>query len=239
MKNQKLFAALLTGLAVALAISSAQAQTWPSKPVTVIVPFAAGGNTDGIARMISQRLSDAFGQPFVVENKGGAGGALAADFVARAQPDGYTMFVTAVPVLAIVPKMMKVRYDPILHFAPISNIASNPFVLVVSTALPINSVAELVAYVRERKGGVSYASAGHGSLTHLSMALFLKQAGIDMNFTYPYKGNAPALSDVIAGDIPAMFSNLSNALPQIASGTVRPLAVSGSKRAAQIPNVPP
>jgi tripartite-type tricarboxylate transporter receptor subunit TctC len=108
---------------------------------------------------------------------------------------------------------------------------------VVSTALPINSVAELVAYVRERKGGVSYASAGHGSLTHLSMALFLKQAGIDMTHI-PYKGNAPALSDVIAGHIPAMFSNLSDALPQIASGTVRPLAVSGSKRAAQIPNVP-
>jgi tripartite-type tricarboxylate transporter receptor subunit TctC len=237
MKNQKLFAALLTGLAVALAISSAQAQVWPSKPVTVIVPFAAGGNTDGIARMISQRLSDAFGQPFVVENKGGAGGALAADFVARAEPDGYTMFVTAVPVLAIVPKMMKVKYDPILHFAPISNIASNPFVLVVDNNLPIKSVAELVAYVRERKGGVSYASAGHGSLMHLSMVLFLKQAGIEMTHI-PYKGNSPALSDVIAGHVPVMFSNLSDALPQITSGTLRPLAVSGSKRAAQIPNVP-
>jgi len=237
MKKQKLLAAMLTGLAVTLAVSSTHAQTWPSKPVTVIVPFAAGGNTDGIARMISQRLSDAFGQPFVVENKGGAGGALAADFVARAQPDGYTMFVTAVPVLAIVPKMMKVRYDPIFHFAPISNIASNPFVLVVSKDMPVKSVAELVAYVRERKDGVSYASAGHGSLTHLSMALFLKQAGIDMTHI-PYKGNAPALSDVIAGHVPAMFSNLSDALPQIASGTVRPLAISGSKRAAQIPNVP-
>jgi tripartite-type tricarboxylate transporter receptor subunit TctC len=237
MKKRKLFAALLTGLAVTLAIPSAQAQTWPNKPVTVIVPFASGGNTDGIARMISQRLSDAFGQPFVVENKGGAGGALAADFVARAEPDGYTMFVTAAPVFAIVPKMMKVRYDPIVNFAPISNIASNPFVLVVSGDLPVKSVAELVAYARKQKDSLSYASAGNGSLTHLSMALFLKQAGIEMTHI-PYKGNAPALSDVIAGHVQAMFSNLSDALPQIAAGTVRPIAVSGSKRAAPIPNVP-
>jgi tripartite-type tricarboxylate transporter receptor subunit TctC len=205
--------------------------------VTVVVPYAAGGNTDGIARMISQRLSDVFGQQFVVENKGGAGGALAADFVARAQPDGYTMFVTAVPVLAIVPRMMKVKYDPLKQFAAISNIATNPFVLVVNKNIPVKSVAEFVSYVQGQKDKLSYGSAGNGSLMHLSMALFLKAAGIDMVHV-PYKGNAPALSDVIAGHVPAMFSNLSDALPQIAAGSIRPLAISGSKRAAQIPNVP-
>lgn len=229
--------ALLSMLAVLLAVASAQAQAWPNKPVTVVVPYAAGGNTDGIARMISQRLSEAFGQQFVVENKGGAGGALAADFVARAQPDGYTMFVTAVPVLAIVPRMMKVKYDPLQNFAPISNIATNPFVLLVNKDIPVKSVAEFVSYVKGQKNKLSYGSAGHGSLMHLSMALFLKAAGIDM-IHVPYKGNAPALSDVIAGHIPAMFSNLSDALPQIAAGAVRPLAVSGGKRAAQIPDVP-
>jgi tripartite-type tricarboxylate transporter receptor subunit TctC len=237
MMKSKLIAALLPMLAVLLAIPSAQAQSWPNKPVTVVVPYAAGGNTDGIARMISQRLSEALGQQFVVENRGGGGGALAADFVARAQPDGYTLFVTAAPVFAIVPKMMKVKYDPMQNFAPISNIATNPFVLVVNKDIPVKSVAGFVAYVKEQKNKLSYGSAGQGSLMHLSMALFLKAAGIDM-IHVPYKGNAPALSDVIAGHVPAMFSNLSDALPQIAAGSVRPLAVSGSKRAPQIPDVP-
>jgi tripartite-type tricarboxylate transporter receptor subunit TctC len=237
MMKSKLIAALLPMLAVLLAIPSAQAQSWPNKPVTVVVPYAAGGNTDGIARMISQRLSEALGQQFVVENRGGGGGALAADFVARAQPDGYTLFVTAAPVFAIVPKMMKVKYDPVQNFTPISNIATNPFVLVVNKDIPVKSVAGFVAYVKEQKNKLSYGSAGQGSLMHLSMALFLKAAGIDM-IHVPYKGNAPALSDVIAGHVPAMFSNLSDALPQIAAGSVRPLAVSGSKRAPQIPDVP-
>ncbi len=215
----------------------AHSQTWPHKPVTIVVPFAAGGNTDGIARMIGQRLSDSFGQQFVVENKGGAGGALAADLVARAQPDGYTMFVTAVSVLTIVPKMMKVKYDPLKDFAPISNIATNPFVLVVHRDVPAKTVAEFVAYVKERKNNLSYASAGQGSLAHLAMALFLKEAGIEM-VHIPYKGNAPALSDVIAGHVPAMFSNLSDTLPHVAGGNIRLIAVSGDKRAGQIPTVP-
>jgi tripartite-type tricarboxylate transporter receptor subunit TctC len=215
----------------------ANAQAWPQKPVTVIVPFAAGGNTDGIARMVALKLSEALGQQFVIENKGGAGGALAADSVARAQPDGYTMFVTAHSVLTVVPKMMSVKYDPVKDFTPISNIATNPFVLVVHKDMPVNNVAEFVAYVKAKKNNVSYASAGQGSLAHLSMALFLKEAGIDMVHV-PYKGNAPALSDVIAGHIPAMFSNLSDTMPHATSGALKLLAVSGDKRAALLPNVP-
>lgn len=220
-------------------ISSASAQDWPQRPVTLIVPFAAGGNTDGIARMTAQVLSDSFGKSFVVENRPGAGGAIAADAVAKAQPDGHTLFIAALPVMAIVPAINKVRFDPLKDFAPISNIATNPFVIVVNKDLPVKTLAEFVDYVRARNGKLSYGSAGIGSLNHLSMALFLKQAGLDMTYV-PYKGNAPALSDVVAGHIPAMFSNLSDALPQAAAGNVKMLAVSSDKRspvAAQVPTV--
>ena len=220
-------------------ISSASAQDWPQRPVTLIVPFAAGGNTDGIARMTAQVLSDSFGKSFVVENRPGAGGAIAADAVAKAQPDGHTLFIAALPVMAIVPAINKVRFDPLKDFATISNIATNPFVIVVNKDLPVKTLAEFVDYVRARNGKLSYGSAGIGSLNHLSMALFLKQAGLDMTHV-PYKGNAPALSDVVAGHIPAMFSNLSDALPQAAAGNVKMLAVSSDKRspvAAQVPTV--
>lgn len=237
MTTRRIVLASIAALSTALLPMNAFAQDWPQKPVTVIVPFAAGGNTDGIARMVAQKLSEGLGQQFVVENKGGAGGALAADFVARAQPDGYTLFLTAHSVLTVVPKMMKVKYDPLKDFATISNVATNPFVLVVHKDLPVNSVAEFMKYVKEQKNNVSYASAGQGSLAHLSMALFLNEAGIEMVHV-PYKGNAPALSDVLAGHVPAMFSNLSDTLPHAAGGNLKLLAVSGDKRASQIPDVP-
>jgi tripartite-type tricarboxylate transporter receptor subunit TctC len=237
MTTRREFLSAAAGFAAACLASPALADTWPQRPVTIIVPFAAGGNTDGIARMIAQRLTESLGQQFIVENKGGAGGALAADIVARSKPDGYTMFVTAVSVLTIVPKMMHVKYEPIKDFAPISNIATNPFVLVVNKDIPVKSVAEFVAYVKAHKDTLSYASAGTGSLSHLAMALFLKQAGLDMVHV-PYKGNAPSLADVIAGHVPVMFSNLSDTLPQIAGGNIRAIAVSGDKRAPQLPDVP-
>jgi tripartite-type tricarboxylate transporter receptor subunit TctC len=230
-------AALVATLTATYPITPASAATWPQRTVTIVVPFSAGGNTDGVARMIGQRLTESLGQPFIIENKGGAGGALAAGIVARSQPDGYTLFVTAVSVLTIVPKMDKVDYNPVKNFAPISNIASNPFVLVVNKDLPIKTVADFVSYAKAHDGTLSYASAGVGSLSHLAMALFLKQAGIDMTHV-PYKGNAPALQDVIAGQLPAMFSNLSDALPQATAGNVRMIAISGDKRAAQVPDVP-
>lgn len=237
MTTRRIVLASIVALSTALLPVNAFAQSWPQKPVTVIVPFAAGGNTDGIARMVAQKLTEGLNQQFVVENKGGAGGALAADFVARAQPDGYTLFLTAHSVLTVVPKMMKVKYDPLKDFATISNVATNPFVLVVHKDMPVNSVAEFVKYVKDQKGNVSYASAGQGSLAHLSMALFLNEAGIEMVHV-PYKGNAPALSDVIAGHVPAMFSNLSDTLPHVTGGNLKFLAVSGDKRAPQLPNVP-
>jgi len=213
--------------------------TWPERPVTIIVPFAAGGNTDGFARMAAQHLSESLGKTFVVENRPGAGGAIAAEFVAKAQPDGYTLFLAALPVMAVVPAVQKVRYDSLKDFAPISNIGTNPFALVVNKDLPIHSLKEFVEYVRTRKGEMSYGSAGVGSLNHLSMVLFLKQAGLDMVHV-PYKGNAPALGDVVAGHVQAMFSNLSDALPQTKAGNVRMLAVSSEQRsilASEVPTV--
>lgn len=224
-------------ITISAALPQAMADDWPDKPVTVIVPFAAGGNTDGIARMTAQHLSDAFGKQFVVENRPGAGGAIAADIVAKAKPDGYTLFLTALPVMAIVPVINKVRYDSLKDFTPISNVATNAFVLVVNKDLPVKTLAEFVDYVKARQGKLSYGSAGIGSLNHLSMALFLKRAGLEMTHV-PYKGNAPALSDVVAGHIPAMFSNLSDALPQAQGGTVRMLAVSSKARSPQAPQVP-
>lgn len=237
MRTRRDVLASVAGFAACGLIGPAYAQAWPQKPVVIVVPFAAGGNTDGIARLAAQRLSDALGQQFVVENRGGAGGAIAAEAVARAQPDGYTLFVAALPVMAIVPAINKVKYDPIKDFAPISNICTNPFVLVVHKDIPVKTLAEFVAHVRSQPGKLSYASAGPGSLIHLTTALFLKQAGLEM-IHVSYKGNAPALSDVLAGHIPAMFSNVSDALPHTAGGNIRLLAVSSDKRVTQIPDVP-
>ena len=228
---------VITTLLTLGAFGTAQSQTWPQRPVTVVVPFAAGGNTDGIGRSIAQWLSDRLGQQFVVENRGGAGGAIAAEMVAKAPADGYTLFVAALPQIAIVPAISQTRYDPVKDFAPISVVGTNPFVLAVNKDVPVKSVPEFIDYVRKAPQPLSYASAGIGSLNHLSMALFLKLAGIDM-IHVPYKGNAPAMSDVVAGHVPAIFTNLSDALPQAAAGTIRLIGVSGETRAPQIPDVP-
>ena len=226
-----------TALLALGALDPAQSQTWPQRPVTVVVPFAAGGNTDGIGRSIAQWLSDRLGQQFVVENRGGAGGAIAAEMVAKAPADGYTLFVAALPQIAIVPAISQTRYDPVKDFAPISVVGTNPFVLAVNKDVPVKSVPEFIDYVRKAPQPLSYASAGIGSLNHLSMALFLKFAGIDM-IHVPYKGNAPAMSDVVAGHVPAIFTTLSDALPQAAAGSIRLIGVSSETRAAQIPGVP-
>jgi tripartite-type tricarboxylate transporter receptor subunit TctC len=215
----------------------AAAQHYPSHPVTIVVPFAAGGNTDNIARLVAQRFGEKLGQQFVVENRPGAAGAIAAESVARATPDGYTLFMAAVPQIAIVPAMHKTRYDPVKDFAPISVIGTNPFVLAVNKDMPVKTIAELITYVGARPRMLSYASGGVGSLNHLSMALFLKRAGLDM-IHVSYKGNAPAMADLVAGHVPAMLSTLSDALPQAEAGAIRLIGVSSDRRAAQIPDVP-
>ena len=230
---------MLLALAIlgSLAAGAAQAQGWPQKPVRILVPYAAGGNSDGMARIVAQRLGDRLGQTFIVENRAGANGAIASEAVARAAPDGYTLLWAVTPPLTISPAMSKVSYDAVKDFAPISVLGTNAFVLLVNKDFPAKSVREFIAYVRAQPNKMAYAEGSAGSLTHLSMALFLKRAGLEMT-NVSYRGNAPALTDVIAGHLPVMFSNVSDALPHAASGAVRLLAVSGDRRAPQIPDVP-
>jgi tripartite-type tricarboxylate transporter receptor subunit TctC len=231
--------AAIAALAVAIACISmqAQAQSWPQRPVRIIAPYAAGGNSDVITRLTAQRLTEAFGQTFVVENRIGGNGAIACEAVARAPADGYTLLWGVTPPITINPAMTKVSYDPVKDFAPISAVAVNGFVLVVNKSFPPKSVAEFISYVRAQPTKLAYAEGSAGSVTHLVMALFLKRAGLDMT-NVSYRGNAPALTDVVAGHLPTMFSNISDAVPQAASGAIRLLAVSSQQRSPQIPDVP-
>jgi tripartite-type tricarboxylate transporter receptor subunit TctC len=190
-----------------------------------------------MARMVAQRLGDAFGQTFVVENRLGANGAIATEAVARSAADGYTLLWAVTPPVAINPALTKVNYDPIKDFAPISAVAVNAFVLVVNKSFPPKTVAEFIAYVRAQPNKLSYSESGVGSLTHLTMALFLKRAGLQMT-NVSYRGNAPALTDVVAGHLPAMFSSIADAIPQAAAGSIRLLAVSSKERAPQLPDIP-
>ena len=234
--GRRLCIPLLAAAAVVFG-APAQAQDWPQRPVRIIGPYAAGGNADVLARLTAQRLSEAFGQQFMVENRVGGNGVIAAEAVARAAPDGYTLMWGVLPPVAIQPAMTKVPYDPIKDFAPISVVGTNPFVLVVNKDVPAKSVKEFIAWVKSQPGKLSYAEGAVGSLTHLAMALFLKRAGIEMT-NVSYRGNAPALTDVVAGHVPTMFSNVSDALPQIQAGSIRALAVSSDTRVPQLPDVP-
>ena len=220
------------------ATGPAQAQYWPQRPVRVIVPFAAGGNIDVVARLTCQRLSEAFRQQFVVENRVGGNGTIAAEAVAHAVPDGYTLFWAGPAVVSIFPAITKAAYDPVKDFTPISVIGVNPQVLVVNAKLPIADVAAFIAYVKMQPHRLPYAGGGGpGSLSNLLMALFLKRAGLEMT-SVSYRGTAPAMTDLVAGHIPTMFVPLSEALPQAQAGNIRMLAVSSAKRARQAPQVP-
>ncbi len=229
--------ALLLTLGLAVFSGPAFADDWPSKPVHILVPYAAGGNSDSMARLSAQHLTEALGQTFVVENKVGANGAIAADTVVRAAPDGYTLLWGVQPAVTVAPALTKVNFDPVKDFAPISVVGTNPFVLVVNKDIPAKTVAEFVAWVKSQPKTLSYAEGSYGSITHLAMVLFLNRAKLQMT-NVSYRGNAPALTDVIAGHLPAMFSNLSDALPQAQSGAVRILAVSSGSRVPQLPDVP-
>jgi tripartite-type tricarboxylate transporter receptor subunit TctC len=217
--------------------AQAQPQPWPSRPVRIVAPYAAGGNSDVMARVVAQRLTEAFGHTFIVENRVGANGALAAEVVIRSPADGYTLLWAVTPPMTIAPAMTKLAYDPIRDFAPISAVAINGFVLVVHKDFPAQTVAEFIAYVKSQKEKMAYAEGTAGSVTHLAMALFAQRAGLEMT-NVSYRGNAPAMNDVIAGHLKTMFSNVSDALPHATSGAIRLLAVSTAQREPQIPDVP-
>jgi tripartite-type tricarboxylate transporter receptor subunit TctC len=220
-----------------LIVAPAHPQGWPQRPVRIIVPFAPGGNTDAIARIVAQRLGESFPRQFIVDNRPGAGGALAAEAVVRAPADGHTLFLTSVSVLAVLPAMTRTSFEPLRDFVTISNIGTNPNVLTTNASFPPKTVAEFVAYVRRQPQTLTYAASVTGSLAHLSMALFLKRAGLEM-IPVTYKGGTAPLTDVIAGHVPTYFAPLSDVLAYRNTSALRLLAVSSEKRARQLPEVP-
>ncbi len=237
MRTQKVFLASLVVVAAVVAGEPAWSQIWPQKPVRIVVPFAPGGNTDGIARLIAQPLGETFGQLFVVENRPGAAGAIAAEAVARAPADGHTLLMGTPSQIAIIPAMTKTPYDPVKDLAPISVVGTNPYVLVVHAGIPARTLAELAAYARRQPDKLAYAAPVFGGLSHLSMLLFLKRAGLEMT-PVSYKGGAAPLADVVAGHVPIYFATLSEAVSQARGGAIRLLAVSSENRVPQIADVP-
>jgi tripartite-type tricarboxylate transporter receptor subunit TctC len=228
----------IIALVAALAAVPVWAETaYPSKPVRFIVPSSAGGGTDIIARALSQKLSEALGQQFVVENRPGAGQMIGIELAAKAPADGHTILMVA-STLAINPIMYKkVSYDPVRDFAPITQAASLPNVLVVHPSLPVKSVAELIALAKREPGRIAYASAGIGTSPQMSVELLKSLAGIDL-LHVPYKGTDPGVIDVLAGQVKVMTPNVLTALPYIKSGRLRALAVTSAKRSEALPDVP-
>jgi tripartite-type tricarboxylate transporter receptor subunit TctC len=231
-----LFSATVT--LAAFAICAPAQDKWPSKPITYVVPFPTGGTTDTLARLIAQRLGTALGTTVVVDNKPGAGGNIGSEFAARAAPDGYTILGGTISSHAInVSLYSKLGYDPVKSFAPITLIGSNPNVLVVPVSSPYKSVADVLAAARANPGSIAFASAGNGTSQHLSGELFKTLAKVDLVHV-PYKGSAPAIQDVMSGQVPMMFDTSVVAGPHIQSGKLRALAVTSGKRAAAFPAVP-
>jgi tripartite-type tricarboxylate transporter receptor subunit TctC len=217
---------------------SAAAQGYPSKPIRLIVPFAAGGGNDNVARLVGKRLADSLGQPVLVDNRPGAGGMVGAELAAKSAPDGYTLFLGGVGSHAINPNLHeKLPYDPIKDFAPVELLAQAPLVLVVHPSVPANSVAELTAYARAHPGKLNFASNGNGSSSQLAAVMFDSMAGVDMVHV-PYKGLSPALTDLLSGQVQLMFSSVVAILPHIKAGKLRALAVTGAKRLASLPELP-
>ncbi len=224
-------------LSALLCTAAAAQSVYPARPVRFIVPSAAGGGTDIIARAISLKLSESLGQQFVVDNRPGAGQMIGIELAARSPADGYTILMAA-STLAINPIMYKqVSYDPVRDFAPITQAATLPNVLVVHPSLPVKSVSELIAYAKERPGRLNFASAGIGTSPQMSIELLKSMAGIDM-VHIPYKGTAPGVVDVLAGQVLVMAPNVLTALPYIKSGRLRALAVTSRKRSEALPDVP-
>jgi tripartite-type tricarboxylate transporter receptor subunit TctC len=235
MKKCMLFVATGAGL---LACIGAPAQTYPTKAIRLLVPQAPGGGNDTIARMIGQKLSGPLKQQVAVDNRPGAGGMIAAEIAAKAPPDGYTLLLANVATMAIIPNVQKKPpYDPLKDFEPISLIASAPLLVVVHPSLPVNSMKQLVALAKAKPGQINYASNGIGSSTHLATELFIMMAGV--KFTHvPYKGLSPALTDVLSGQVPLMFSSAVAMMPHVKIGRLRAIGITSAKRSSSLPEIP-
>jgi tripartite-type tricarboxylate transporter receptor subunit TctC len=223
---------------VSFAPQPACAQAYPTKPIRLVVPFPPGGSLDVVARAIGQKLTEAWGQPVVIDNRPGAGGNIGADLVAKSAPDGYTILEGALSTHAVnVSLYSKMPYDPVRDFAPITLVAITPNVLVLNPSFPANSVPELIAYAKAHPGGLSFGSGSNGSAGHLAGELFKTETGVDM-VHIPYKGGAPALQALLAGDTQLMFDNLANSTPQLKAGRLKALAVTTARRSALAPELP-
>src|SRR5712692_6498718 len=218
---------------------AAIAQDYPTRPVTIIVPFAPGGSADIGARLFGQKLAERLGKAVIVENKAGAGTVIGASAAAKAAPDGYTIFMGGSSALAVNPTLYKkLSYDPAKDFVPLALVAGIPFVLVVQPSLPVRSVTDLIKLAKEKPGQLMFATSGPGSPAHLQTELLKSMTGIDIMLV-PYKGTAPAMTDFLGGQIPAMFVDLPPSLPLIKNGKMRPLGVSSIARAAAAPETTP
>jgi tripartite-type tricarboxylate transporter receptor subunit TctC len=229
---------IVIAAAFALGAIAANAADYPSRPITLVVPYAAGGGNDVIARIVAEKMGASLGQSIVIENRGGAGGTIATRQVAKSEPDGYTLLI-ATSSLAINPSLYpNVGYDPRKDFAPIGLIASSSNVVLVNNAVPVRSIAELMALAKQKPGELTFASTGTGSSVHLAAELFAGMAGIKINHV-PYKGSAPALNDLVGGHVTMMFSTMASAAGLVKDGgKVRAIAVTGAKRSALFPDLP-
>ncbi|GAA4333917.1 tripartite tricarboxylate transporter substrate binding protein [Pigmentiphaga soli] len=237
--RQAFFLGAALSLAAACLPAHAQEAAWPTRPVTYVSPYPAGTPVDLIARRVGQCLQPALGQPFIVENRAGAGGVIGTTYVAKAAPDGYTLVEGSLGTHAINAGLYpKLDYDPIKDFAPVALIGATPLVLVVNTKnLPVKTVQEFVAYAKAHPGAIRVGSSGNGSSLHLTGQLFKSMTNIDFVHV-PYKGSGPAMTDLLGGQIDAMFDNSTNVLPQVKTGKLRALAVTGDRRIGSIPDVP-
>jgi tripartite-type tricarboxylate transporter receptor subunit TctC len=228
----------LAGLFVALCAGSAAAQNFPTKPIRIVIPFVAGGPSDTVGRAIGSKFQEFLGQPAVVENKPGANGAIAAEFVAKSDADGYTILVGSIGVFSINAALYSdLRYDPVRDFAPITLAVTNPNVLVTKLDFAPRSVKELVEFAKKNPGKISYGSSGTGSSDHLTSELFKQMSGT-FGVHIPYRGGAAVITDLLGGQIEASFQNLGNVVTNVKAGRIRALAVTGRTRAPQLPDVP-
>lgn len=236
-RRQYLQLALAGALGAAWGPALAQAR-YPSKAIRMIIPFTPGGSADILGRAIAHELTQAWGQSVVPENVAGAGGSIGADRVAKAQPDGHTLLMGHVGTLAITPGLYpKLPYDPIRSFTPIAWVARVPNVLVVHPALPVKDLAGFIAYAKAHPGKINYSSGGNGSAAHMTMAYLAQQTGLDMQHV-PYKGTAPAVNDLVAGQVQALFTGIPAVLAQLRAGQIKAIAVSSPQRVAVLPDVP-
>lgn len=229
--------ALLGSLACLSMAGAVLAQAWPDRPVRFIVPLASGSDTDYLARMVGTHLTSVFGQPFIIENRVGAGGAIAAEFVAKSPPDGYTFLSATTPQIQVVPLIQKVNYDRHKDFVPVANIANSLFLLGVHPSLPVKNLREFIEYAKANPGKLNYGSSGAGTISHLSTALLSRRAGITMTHV-PYKGSLPATTDLIGGQIQVLFNVSRTFLPFLNAGKVVALGVSSEQRSPDLPDVP-